>query len=454
MRLPISALKPDPKNPRKMDEAARVGLAVSLETFGPLDVVFNDETGELVSGHQRIAALKAAGATELVREGNVGYIEHPTTGERFPVRFVRWDATKQRMANLVANNPELQGQFDESAVGQLKALEEEAQFEELRLRELLAKMEGETGELEPEAGNCDPDDVPEPPAEPISKFGDLWLLGEHRLLCGDSTSAEDVARLMNGERAGLMNTDPPYGIAYVANAQSKDQAGGFTEIQNDELDGPKLQVFLEATIRAAVPHLCDGCAFYLWHPMLTQGTFFAAAADILIHRQIIWVKPSMVFGMGDYHWQHELCFYGWVKGKRPEFYGERNQTTIWQVGRENDKIHPTQKPVELFLTPMRNHTRPGDAVYEPFSGSGSQIIAAEQLSRRCYAMELEPRYVDVAVARWEKFTGRKAVRVGSEDERDTAVAKERLAEIAEHPERVLTGEALAEKLAEIEAADG
>jgi len=139
IRLPIAALKPDPKNPRKIDDGARSGLAVSLETFGPLDIVFNDETGELVSGHQRIAALKAAGATDVVRDGDTGYVEHPKTGERFPVRFVRWDATKQRMANLSANNPEIAGEFDDRALAQLKALEDEVGFEDLRLKELLAE---------------------------------------------------------------------------------------------------------------------------------------------------------------------------------------------------------------------------------------------------------------------------------------------------------------------------
>jgi DNA modification methylase len=147
--------------------------------------------------------------------------------------------------------------------------------------------------------------------------------------------------------------------------------------------------------------------------MLTQGTFFAAAAaaaaaDILIHRQIIWQKPSMVFGRGDYHWQHELCFYGWVRGNRPPFYGPRNQTTLWAIGRETSKDHPTAKPVDLWRPPIENHTKAGEIMYEPFSGSGSQIIAAEQTGRRCYAMELSPQYVDVAVRRWQQFTGKTA----------------------------------------------
>ena len=230
---------------------------------------------------------------------------------------------------------------------------------------------------------------------------------QHRLLCGDSTAAVDVARLMNGETAVLMNTDPPYGIAYVSGAQSKGQASGHHEIQNDDLDGAKLQAFLEATIRTAAPHLAATAAFYLWHPMLTQGTFFAAAAaaaaaDILIHRQIIWCKPSLVFGRGDYHWQHELAFYGWRRGNRPPFYGERNQTTLWLEGREGDGAHPTQKPVGLFARPMLNHTKVDEICYEPFAGSGSQFVAGEQIGRRVFGMEIAPRYVAVIL---ERLTG-------------------------------------------------
>jgi DNA modification methylase len=224
---------------------------------------------------------------------------------------------------------------------------------------------------------------------------------------------------MGGERAGLMNTDPPYGVDY---AKLKKGMPGFTSldrdgpIENDELtDGPALQAFLESVIRVAVPHLTERPAFYLWHPMLTQGTFFAAAAaaaaaDILIHRQIIWVKPQMVLTRsGMYHWKHELCFYGWIRGKQPPWYGDKCQVSVWELGETTrDRVHPTQKPVALFAPPMTNHTHEGDLCYEPFSGSGSQIIAGTQLNRRVFAMEVAPAYVDVCVARWEKFTGRKA----------------------------------------------
>lgn len=256
----------------------------------------------------------------------------------------------------------------------------------------------------------------------------------HRLLCGDATKKEDVERLMGEEKAGLMNTDPPYGVDYgdIANSRERaanKRAGGDgrvkrnKSIKNDDLTGESLQQFLENAIRTALPHLTDNPAFYLWHPMLTQGTFFAAAAaaDILIHRQIIWVKPSLILGRGDYHWRHELCFYGWIRGRRCPWLAGRDQHTIWEVGRESGTSHPTQKPVELFRRPIHNHLKSGELCYEPFAGSGSQFIACEQLGRRCFGCEIEPRYVQVCIDRWEAFTGKKAKLIdrGSKKHDDT-----------------------------------
>jgi DNA modification methylase len=279
--------------------------------------------------------------------------------------------------------------------------------------------------------NIEPEEPPADPGAQIDKAdelreawqterGQLWVVPsksvpgkEHRLLCGDSTSEADVARLMGGEKAGLMNTDPPYGVDYAA-VKNGIPRSGFKNIQkergdieNDNLtDGPQLQAFLESAIRAAVPHLVENPAFYLWHPMLTQGTFFAAAAaaaaaDILIHRQIIWVKPHMVLTRsGMYHWKHELCFYGWIRGKKCAWLGDKSQTSVWEMGENTrDRNHPTQKPVELFTRPMKNHLEKGEIAYEPFSGSGSQFVAAEQLGRLCYGIEICEKYVAVALQR-------------------------------------------------------
>lgn len=286
----------------------------------------------------------------------------------------------------------------------------------------LARLLGLTGAGGNE-GLTDPDEVPEN-VPTRSKPGDLWLLGEHRVLCGDATKADDVARLMNGARAVLMNTDPPYGVAYTdetrvaadrAHVRPQRMPKWEDGIENDERTGEDIQPFLEDVFRVAVVQaLRPDAAWYLWHAQMTQAFFAAAAAAaaLLLHRQIIWVKPSLLFGFGDYHWRHELCFYGWVQGNRPPFYGERNQTSVWELTHDTangDRVHPTQKPVELFAIPIRNHVRSGEVVYEPFLGSGSQLIAAERFGARCYGLEIEPKYVDVIVQRWENFTGKTAV---------------------------------------------
>jgi DNA modification methylase len=407
VRLPIATLSPDPKNPRKMSDEARAGLAISLETFGALDIVFNDETGELVSGHQRVDRLKAAGATELVREGDWGHILHPKTGERFPIRFVRWDETKQRMANLVANNASLQGDFTEAAIEQARELEHEAHFAELQLDKLLAEIESQQQDTDPVAGTGDPDDVPEPPAEPISKQGDLWILGDHRLLCGDSTSAAEVARLLGTESPHLMVTDPPYGVQYDpswrAEAGMTVNSKKLGRVANDD----------RVDWREAWTHFCGDVA-YIWHAGLHAAEVQASLESVgfKIRSQIIWVKDRFALSRGDYHWHHEPCWYAVREGSTGHWNGDRSQSTRWDIpAREDDGFgHGTQKPVECMARPMRNNSERGDAIYEPFSGSGTTIIAGEMLRRRVFALEIEPQYVDIAVARWEQFTGKKGVR--------------------------------------------
>jgi len=242
--------------------------------------------------------------------------------------------------------------------------------------------------------------------------GQIWeipsraMLGQcHRVMCGDSTNAEEVARLMEeGKRASLFATDPPYG-ANAGNIGFTAQRDDIEAITKDDLEGVEMQAFLEKVFAVWIPYLKDDCAWYLWHPMLTQGYFAAAAAaaaDLIIHRQIIWKKEQFIFGRGDYHWRHELCFYGWRKGYRPPFYGERNQDTVWEVpwGIKRSEIgHPTAKPPELFARPMRNHLRRGDVCVEPFCGSGSQIVAAEGRQALCFAAETVPKYVAVTLER-------------------------------------------------------
>jgi DNA modification methylase len=272
---------------------------------------------------------------------------------------------------------------------------------------------------------ADADAIPEPPKVPVTQRGDLWILGDHRLLCGDSTSEEDVRRVMGGARAVLMNTDPPYGVSY-ANDDRPNPGVAKPRVAKDDLSDAALQAFLESAFRPAKSiALVDNAAWYLWHAHLTQGFFAAAAAaaaNVVLHRQIIWVKPVLLLGRGQYHWKHEPCFMGWVDGHQPPDYGlgngERTQTTVWEIqsvtqAERAEFNHATPKPVALFEIPIVKHSRGGESVYEPFAGSGPQVIAAEKHGRRCHAVELEPMHCDVIVERWQKFSGKAAVRADS-----------------------------------------
>jgi DNA modification methylase len=235
-------------------------------------------------------------------------------------------------------------------------------------------------------------------------------------------------RVMGGgkKHACLLATDPPYGVDYTRTKQGMRRANGelvaglgnaqdlWSDIENDAMTPDQLSTLMDAVLAAALPHLVPSSAFYIWHPQGDLGETFRSSmvnANIVVHRTIIWAKPGFVLTRsGMYHWAHESCSYGWLQGHVPPWYGEKNQTSVWHEGKDGIAVHPTQKPVRLFEIPMLNHTLPGGICFEPFSGSGSQIIAGERTGRRVYAMEISPRWVDAAVARWEGLTGNKAHR--------------------------------------------
>ena len=249
---------------------------------------------------------------------------------------------------------------------------------------------------------------------PVTKRGDLWLLGDHRLLCGDSTSAEDMDQLLAGEKAALLATDPPYCVDYTGADRPEDSGKDWSETYK-EVEIADLGDFLRQTLTAVLPHLRDDAGIYVWHAHLQYPVIHEVFTEngLLLHQPIIWSKPSSTFTYSFYRWSHEPCLFGWKKGHKPPHYLENKITTVWEVDWEGKQRivgneHPTQKPVELFAIPMRQHTKPGAVVLEPFCGSGSQLIAAEQEGRRCRAMEVAPVFVDVAVRRWEKATGKEA----------------------------------------------
>lgn len=244
--------------------------------------------------------------------------------------------------------------------------------------------------------------------ESVCKMGDIWLLGEHRLMCGDSTNPEDISKLMDGELADLWLTDPPYNVAYEGKTKDK------LTIENDNKGDEEFREFLIASYAAANANMRAGAAFYIWHADSEGYNFRAACREVgwKVRECLIWQKNTMVMGRQDYQWKHEPCLYGWKEGASHNWYSDRKQTTLLVFDRPTrNSEHPTMKPIPLIAYQMCNSTKPGDLVLDSFGGSGTTMIAAEQMGRRARLMELDPHYCDVIIARWEKLTGKEAVRV-------------------------------------------
>jgi DNA modification methylase len=281
-------------------------------------------------------------------------------------------------------------------------------FDDAELNRLLAAL----GDADPDTRE---DDVPETPADPVSRPGDLWLLGPHRLLCGDSTVATDVERVLGGVTPLLMVSDPPYGVEYDPgwrNAAGAAKTRRTGKVLNDD----------RADWREAWA-LFPGDVAYVWHGALHAATVAESleVSGFAVRSQIIWAKDQLVLSRGDYHWQHEPALYCVRKGGKGHWAGDRKQTTLWQIpsrDQDADTVHGTQKPVECMRRPILNNSSPGQAVYEPFMGSGTTLVAAETTGRVCLGIELNPAYVDVAVERWQRFMGKAAVLDGSGERYD------------------------------------
>jgi DNA modification methylase len=254
-------------------------------------------------------------------------------------------------------------------------------------------------------GLTDPDDAPYLPDEPVSRIGDVWLLGAHLLLCGDSTDPANVARVLSGVRPHLMVTDPPYGVNYDPSWRTK-LADNPSELARGKVLNDDRADWREAWA------LFPGDVTYVWHGALHAGTVAESlvSAGFVVRTQIIWDKTRLVIGRGDYHWRHEPAWHAVRKGRVGHWCGDRRQTTVWAIPHTKSETgHGTQKPVECMKRPIENNSSPGQAVYEPFCGSGTTIIAAEMTGRICHAIDIDPAYVDVAVKRWQAFTGKEAV---------------------------------------------
>ena len=251
-------------------------------------------------------------------------------------------------------------------------------------------------------GLTDEDAVPEAPEEPKTRLGDIYQLGNHRLMCGDSTSIDAVDKLMDGQKANMVFTDPPYGVSYTGGAKKWDG------IKNDSLQNENLVDFLNAVFNCGVLSTKDSAPWYIWHASNTSADFYQALQQIgkKPSAQIIWVKNIMAGGFGDYRGKHEPCIY--CSGGKNAWHGGRDQHTIWNIDRERNYQHPTQKPVALAEKALGNSSKSGDTIVDFFGGSGSTMIACEKTNRHARLMELDPKYCDVIVKRWEDFTGKKA----------------------------------------------
>lgn len=387
IRIPIGKVKPAAYNPRKdlkPGDAQYEAIKRSVLEFGMVDpLVWNKRTGNLVGGHQRYKVLRD--------EARFTHVD---------VSVVDLAPAKEKALNVALNK--ISGEWDESKLEDLLATLNGADLELTGFTmEELTDLTGEEGK----AGLTDDDAAPARPARPRTKPGQLYQLGEHRLLCGDATKPTDVARLMGGLSADMVFTDPPYNVDYEGETKAR------LKIKNDNLSPREFAALLQGAFRSYVGAVKKGASIYVCHSSSRQREFEAALeiAGFSVRAQLIWVKNTFAWGHGRYKFQHEPIFYAHVRGESDAWYGGQNETTVWEERKPAaNRLHPTMKPVELILRALRNSSKPDDVVLDLFGGSGSTLIAAEKLGRRAFLTELDPAYCDVIVARWETFTGVKA----------------------------------------------
>jgi DNA modification methylase len=385
---PLSRIKPYPGNPRVNDSAVD-SVMKSIQEFGFRQPIVVDEHNVIVVGHTRYKAAQKLGL------------------ETVPVHMASGLSAEQIRAYRIADNQTATlADWDlELLPLELMGLQE-AGFDLNLLGFTAAELTSYLAS-EPEAGLTDPDDVPLPPDEAITQPGDLIVLGDHRLLCGDSRCADDVSRLLDGHQPTCVVTDPPYGVGYIGKTCKA------LPVHNDEAE--MLLPLLREAFQHAFDHSVAGAVWYVCAPAGPQFYAFATVLkDLEVWRQtLVWAKQSLVMGHSDYHYQHEAIFYGWKPGAPHRPPPDRKQNTLWQFDRPSaSRDHPTMKPVSLFLKMLQNSTVMGSLVYDPFCGSGTSLMAAEQLGRVCYGIEISPQYCDVVVQRWEQFTGQTAERIG------------------------------------------
>ena len=382
--LPVDQLTPYEHNARKHQDKDLAAIVSSIREFG-----FDDPIGVwgghnvIVEGHGRLMAVKKLGM------------------ETVPVIRLDHLTDEQRRAYALAHN----------RTAELSEWDEVVKDLELRaIDELdMSKFGFDLSALKDDGETVEDDYDIDAPVEARAKHGDIWQLGRHRLMCGDSTSFEDVDKLMDGQQADLLITDPPYNVNY--------EGSNHLKIKNDNQTDAAFRQFLVDAFTTADSVMKPGAVFYIWHADSEGYNFRGACHDVgwTVRQCLIWNKNSLVMGRQDYQWKHEPCLYGWKDGAGHLWASDRRQTTVIDFNKpsKND-VHPTMKPVGLFDYQIKNNTKGGDIVLDLFGGSGTTIIACEQNGRKSYMMELDPHYVDVIIARWEEFTGQRAELINGE----------------------------------------
>lgn len=376
--IKVKDLIPNAKNPRKISKAKLEQLKSKIERLGFHNPVKVDEEMNLLGGNQRVKALLQMGAGEL----------------EIPVMIPNRPLTKKEKDEIIITDNISDGEWD------FDILKEEWDTKELKDWGL----EWDFDDTEDEEVEIIEDEIPEE-VKTRCKRGDVWQLGRHRLMCGDSTNIKDVETLMNGEKADMLLTDPPYNVDYQGGTKEK------LSILNDKMDNNSFRCFLRDAFYCANEVMKDGASFYIWHADKKAFLFWEAFKDIgwQVRQCIIWVKNALVLGMQDYQQKHEPCFYGWKDGASHLWTSDRKQTTVIDFDKpQRNDLHPTMKPVGLFDYQIKNNTKKQDIVLDLFVGSGTTIVACEQNGRIAYSMELDEHYCDVILQRWENLTGQKA----------------------------------------------
>ena len=403
---PIDQLIPYVRNARTHSPEQIAQVAASMIEFGWTNPILVGPDRVVIAGHARLLAARKLGMNEVP----VIVLGHLTDAQRRALVLTDnklalnagWD---MEMLRVELDSLE-EGGFELDVIG----------FSDKELEEILRDPE------EARPGHTDEDAAPEAPARPVSRAGDLWVLGQHLLLCGNATDADAVRRLMGDEKADLVFTDPPYNVAYIGYTDEK------LKIEGDRMKPEEYFVFLHETFAAYRTVVKPGVSFYVCHPSSAQREFQDAleGSGFEVRCQIIWAKNTFAWGFGRYKFQHEPIFYCHVAGQSDAWYGDKSQSTLWQEKKPAaNRLHPTMKPVELIDRALLNSSKAGDCVLDLFGGSGSTLIACERRNRNARLMELDPKYADVIVKRWQEYTGHQAV-LESDDRSFDEVAAERV----------------------------